>query len=159
MRSDLNKVICEHERRGSRDSYRQVRRKRSFALSEDSPAFESMKARYGYNTKAFGEHLNPLYGQVRKAVGRRWDDFYSVLRRNFDTRSVINAHILQHLYDRFEKDCYIKNGEIYVGPTRFRSAAGAYGISGTSSSTSTRVMGSSSAARGTDTASPSRTCR
>jgi len=120
MRSDLNKVICEHERRGSRDSYRQVRRKRQFALNEDSPAFESMKARYGYDTKDFGEHLNPLYGQVRKAVGRRWDDFYSVLRRNFDTRSVINAHILQHLYDRFEKDCYIKNGEVYVGPTRFR---------------------------------------
>jgi hypothetical protein len=124
MRSDLNKVICEHERRGSRDSYRQVRRNKSFALREDSPAFESMKARYGYNTKDFGEHLNPLYGQVRKAVGRRWDDFYSVLRRNFDTRSVINAHILQHLYDRFERDCYIKNGEIYVGPTRFRYGGG-----------------------------------
>jgi hypothetical protein len=120
MRSDLNKVICEHERRGSRDSYRQVRRKKGFALHEDSPAFESMKARYGYETKDFGEHLNPLYGQVRKAVGRRWDDFYSDLRRNFDTRSVINAHILQHLYDRFEKDCYVRNGEIYVAPNRFR---------------------------------------
>ena len=120
MRPDLNKVICEHERRGSRDSYRQVRRKKSFALNEDSPAFESMKARYGHNTKRLGEHLNPLYGQVRKAVGRRWDDFYSVFRRNFDTRSVINGHILQHLYDRFEKDCYIKGGEIYVEPSRFR---------------------------------------
>ncbi|HEX5207865.1 MAG TPA: hypothetical protein VFW10_08705 [Steroidobacteraceae bacterium] len=120
MRSDLNKVICEHERRGSHDSYRQVRHKKSFALNEDSPAFESMKARYGGNIKDFGEHLSPLYGQVRKALGRRWDDLYSDLRRNFDARSVINAHILQHLYDRFEKDCYIKNGEIYVGPRHFR---------------------------------------
>ncbi|MGH8289204.1 MAG: hypothetical protein ACREV7_09275 [Steroidobacteraceae bacterium] len=120
MRSDLNKVICEHERRGSRDSYRRVRHKKAFLLTEDSPARESMTARYGYNTKDFGEHLNPLYGQVRKAVGRRWAAFYGELSRNFDMRSRINEHILQHLFDRFEKDCYVREGEIYVGPTRFR---------------------------------------
>ncbi len=120
MRSDLNKVICEHERRGSRDSYRRVRRKKAFLLTEDSPARESMTARYGYNTKDFGEHLNPLYGQVRKAVGRRWDAFYGELCRTFDRRSRINEHILQHLFDRFEKDCYLRDSEIYVGPTRFR---------------------------------------
>jgi len=123
MRSDLNKVICEKERRRSSDSYRLVRHKKGVKFDPDEesqPIRQGMRHPYGWDTKDFGEHLSPLYGQIRKAVGRRFDDFYGELCRNFDMSTVQNRHILQHLYDRFEKDCYIRNGEIYVGPTRFR---------------------------------------
>lgn len=75
---------------------------------------EGMSFRYGYDGKTFNENLNPLYGQIRKAVGRKWDSFYSDLRKNFDMRSVINQHILQHLYQYIAKDVFMHNGELCV---------------------------------------------
>jgi hypothetical protein len=76
----------------------------------------------------FGEHLNPLYGIVRKNVGRKWDDVYSEMSEVFDMRSVINAHILQHLWQYVERYTYIEDGVIMVreryrsGPTTLADA-------------------------------------
>ena len=118
MRSDLNKVLCEHERRGSSKGFRAVRRDKDFARidveGEFTRSHESMKQRYGWDTKDFGEHLNPLKGQVRKAVGRRWDDFYSELCKNFDMSAVVNEHILQHLYDYVETEVIVKDGKLFT---------------------------------------------
>lgn len=124
MRDDLNKLLCEHERYGSNRSFRQVRRKREFVGNpgdeyENLRSREGIKRRYiggwGSDSKEFGENLNPLYGAVRKAVGRRWDDFYSELRTNFDTRSVINQHILQHLYSYIDTKTFLdEDGDVAV---------------------------------------------
>lgn len=119
MRKDLNKLLCEHERHRSSSSFHSVRHNKHFnVIEEDSVApFESMTKRHniGWNRKDFGENLNPLFGAVRKAVGTKWNDFYSELCQKFDMRGVINAHILQHLYDYICKDAYIgKDGQIYV---------------------------------------------
>ena len=120
MRADLNKQLCERERRGSRMSYKAVRRSKKHTTmgveGESLPASEGMTARYGYNTKDFSENLNPLYSQLRKAVGRPWAKFYSELCQNFDKRSVINQHILQHLYDRLEIHVHIRDGELWCAP-------------------------------------------
>lgn len=121
MRADLNKLLCERERRGgfrSRDHhpYRHMKR---FAPDTDpeegGPAGqESMTRRYGYDGKEFNENLRPLYGQVRRAVGRRWDAFYSDLCKVFDMRSVINQHILQHLKDYCEREIYLRDGALFI---------------------------------------------
>lgn len=119
MRKDLNKQLCERARHGHAKRYGDIRRNRHLDRhfddqydidSEDinAPTYqtggnrEGIKFRHSYhwNRKEFNEHLSPLYGIIRKAVGRKWDDFYSELKENFDTRSVINNHILEHLYDR-----------------------------------------------------------
>lgn len=102
MRSDLNKLLCEHERVGSKRSFKEVRRDRAFDLwDEDGPIGnrEGMRWRYKFhwNEKHFSENLNPLYGIIHKNVGRKWNDIYSELCKVFDTRSVINRHILIHL--------------------------------------------------------------
>lgn len=110
MRADLNKLLCEHERHGSSSSFRAVRRSQRFDLDEQFTARrESMKRRYGYDErKSFSENLNPLYGAVRKAVGTPWNTFYSELCKTFDKRSVINQHILDHLFRYVEiKDVYV----------------------------------------------------
>lgn len=118
MRADLNKQLCERERRGSRMRFKAVRHKKAHKdmgiEGETLPASEGMTARYGWNTKDFNENLNPLYSQIRKAVGRPWAKFYSELCQNFDKRSVINQHILQHLYDRLSIHVRVKKGELWV---------------------------------------------
>lgn len=118
MRRDLNKLLCEEERNGSSRSYKEVRNKKDFRIIDEdfSAGRESMTKRYmiaGIN-KEFGEHLNPLYGIVRKNVGRRWDDVYSELCEVFDFRSHINAHILVHLWDYVERDTFWKDGKVWV---------------------------------------------
>lgn len=114
MRRDLNKLLCEHERRGSKRGYKEVRRDRNFDLyDEDGPIGnrEGMRWRYKFhwNAKEFSENLNPLYGIIHKNVGRKWDDVYSELCQVFDTRSVINRRILIHL------DRMVEIKDVYVG--------------------------------------------
>lgn len=111
MRKDLNKQLCERERRGGYRKHHAFRRAKAYQPDWDvedggGPKSEGMKRRYGYNGKDFNENLKPLQGQVRKAVGRPWNKFYSELCQVFDKRSVINQHILQHLYDFISIDVY-----------------------------------------------------
>lgn len=122
MRKDLNKLLCERERRGSSRSFKEVRNIKKFnpRSSDDEwenlPARESIKRRYDWywdETKEFSENLNPLYGAVRKAVGTKWDDFYSELSKTFDFRSVINDHILLHLYHYIQIKTYVdEDGDV-----------------------------------------------
>lgn len=120
MRSDLNKQLCERERFRSWDRYGNYRHKKIFNnLGEEGeglPTRESMKRRYviEYSTKDLNENLNPLWGAVRKNVGKRWDKFYSELCSVFDKRSVINQHILDHLFQKVETEMYVgEDGKLY----------------------------------------------
>lgn len=131
MRKDLNKVLCEHERNLSDDHYSNYRHLKQFSdvrdLDEEdfeepftgvgSGHRESMKYRYGYNAKSFGENLNPLWGIVRKNVGRPWDKVYGEICAVFDKRSVINQHILTHLFQGVCVNVEVKDGALWVTPT------------------------------------------
>jgi len=99
MRSDIAKVLTEHERSGSWKGYHDVRRKnKQFAKDfEDLPDKESIKKRYVYDTKSFSDHLSPLYGFLRKSVGRPWDKVYSELATKLDRRSVAGFHVWSHV--------------------------------------------------------------
>lgn len=124
MRQDLNKLLCERERVGHSKKYREARRNKKFAnFGEEGellPSNEGMKYRHtrGYgDTKSFNENLSPLWGLIRKNVGRPYDKFYSELCQVFDKRSVINQHILQHLDDFLVKTLYLVDGELWVRGT------------------------------------------
>jgi hypothetical protein len=120
VRHDLNKLLCERERHGHDRKYKEVRRNKKFISpgeeGENMPSFESTKFRYSRvgEQKSFSENLTPLQGLIRANVGKRWDTFYSELCEVFDMSSVINQHILQHLYQYVEKEIYLKDDELYV---------------------------------------------
>lgn len=123
MRQDLNKLLCERERVRSKSKYRGVRHKKEFTFTADEDGgdsnHESMKERYTRGTgiwrKEFNENLNPLYGAIRKAVGRPWDAFYKDLCQVFDKRKVVNQHILEHLKDFVVTDTFLnEDGEVMI---------------------------------------------
>lgn len=118
MKKDLNKLLTERQRVGSSRSYHEVRRYRKFDARDldAAPTRESMTKRYRVfgNYKEFNEHLNPLWGVIRKNANRPWDKVYSELCRVFDMRSVINQHILTHLFDFVCIDVQIVDGLIRV---------------------------------------------
>jgi hypothetical protein len=121
MRDDLNKLLCEHERYHSSDKFSNYRHRKSFKHEDEDGEIggrESMQTRYRQDgfQKEFSENLNPLWGIIRKSVGKKWDNFYSELCKKFNMRSVINDHILQHLYQKVEVNTFFKNGEIWVKP-------------------------------------------
>lgn len=135
MRPDLNKLLCERERYGSTKGFAETRHAKKQNLSIDGEEIggrQGIKKRYGYETKSFSENLNPLFGAIRKAVGRKWDKFYSELCVTFDKRSVINQHILLHLENYIEyKNVYVEDGELWVKssyslPTKIRGSSVQY---------------------------------
>ena len=120
MREDLNKVLCERERNGSKRKFRNNRHQKKFnAFDDDGEEIrihESMKYRYDSYTerKAFSENLKPLKGIIRKSIGRKWDSFFSELCKTFNMDSVINKHILEHLYQYVKLNLIVKNGDLFI---------------------------------------------
>lgn len=129
MRNDFNKILVERERPRSWDhfgNYRHMRGPRG--LDDDEVGGrEKMKIRYklrGYD-KPFNENLNPLWGWLRSCVGKKWDKCYSELCKNFDMRGVINAHILQHLYQELEVNTLVGDkGQVLFHDSGYRSNKG-----------------------------------
>lgn len=118
MRKDINKLLCERERR-PHATYGPYRNMKRFSVARhdqeelsDLPQREGMKKRH--KDKSFNENLNPLYGFIHKNVGKKWDDVYSEICSSFDKRKVINQHILLHLFQYVETNCKVDDHGIYV---------------------------------------------
>lgn len=112
MKDGFAKELVERERHHSRDhyhNYRHVRGPKGAWDDDEVGGRESMKRRYKLRSsdKSFNENLNPLWGWLRSCLGKKWDKCYSELCKNFDMRGVINAHILQHLYQELETNTFV----------------------------------------------------
>ena len=115
MREDFNKLLVERERIGSSEKFHEVRHKKVF--NPEMGGRESMKARHvcNWRGKQFNENLNPLKGWLHSRLGKNWDKSYSELRKTFDTRSVINQHIMEHLWQYVERHAFVNaKGKIVV---------------------------------------------
>ena len=118
MRPDFNKVLVENARIGHSMNFGQHRKIKAFNTKDEDGNLtggrEGMKVRHKYvgNTKKFNENLGPLLGWLRQSVGKNWNKQYSELRQQFDARSVINNHILQHLFQYVELHCRVIDGKV-----------------------------------------------
>jgi hypothetical protein len=99
MRSDMDKVIVERPRLGSRQKARKgYRKKWQRFTAEDYPQRESIFAHKG-RTKFFNEHLGPLRRYLRKQAGRPWNKVFAEICKNLRCDSVVQSHVRDHLYD------------------------------------------------------------
>ncbi len=114
MRPDFNKLLVERERHGSGMSFGDVRHNKRASESDrlQIGGRESMKRRHKIagEYKSFNENLNPLKGFLHSKVGKKWDKVYSEIKKTFDTRGVINNHILEHLFDYVEINTKVVGG-------------------------------------------------
>ncbi len=117
MRKDFSKLLTEQPRYGSDRSFREARHSKKFKSFEEGGR-EGMRFRYNpyYDErKFFGEFLAPLERYLKKQAGRKWDDVYGEIRKNFDVRKVTNQHIFEHIYDFIEvKNLFYEDGVLYV---------------------------------------------
>lgn len=124
MRPDFAKQLTERERIHHADHYHNYRHvKGPKGLTDDEVGGrESMRKRYnfGYDRKSFNENLNPLKSWVHSGLGKNWDKYYGQLRKQFDARKVINAHILEHLFQYVEIHTFVgEKGAVMFMDTRY----------------------------------------
>ena len=116
MRDDMDKVIVERPRRGGGvqgDG-------RKWRNSKERGSHLGMKRGYG-RTKWLNENLAPLKRWLHKQVHRLWDKVYAELCSGIDRRSTVQAHIFQHIDDFVERRAVLRDGEVWVRKSWWRS--------------------------------------
>lgn len=109
MREDMDKVIVERPRRGGGvqgDG-------RKWRNSKERGSRLGMRQGYDY-PKGLNENLAPLKRWLHKQVHRPWDKVYSELCSGIDRRSVVQAHIFEHIDDFVERDAVMHGGQVLV---------------------------------------------
>ena len=117
MREDMDKVIVERPRHGSRATSDDPKgwNKKKYGTShpdlEDLPHRESMSMgrKYGYDSKQLNEHLRPLYRFLDKQVNRPWDKVYSEICEGIKLTSTVQRHILSHVFDHVAQNITIRD--------------------------------------------------
>lgn len=105
MRKDMFKVIVGRPRRGSQMSYREVRaheKNENRVRDCDSDPYiykESMTRPYrAWDAhKELNENLAPLYRFLRSSCGKKWDDVFSEICENINTKSTVHQHVRDHV--------------------------------------------------------------
>lgn len=124
MRSDMHKVIVERPRCG-RSWAEPVKTGGSIAVCsavDDLDGFDSgpKRAPWFPKDKHFNEHLGPLKRFLNAQAGRPWDKVYAEICAGIDRRSVIGAHVLQHVPDFVEVTeegrRWARRSRLYVHP-------------------------------------------
>jgi hypothetical protein len=116
MRDDMDKVIVERPRRGGGvqgDG-------RKWRNSRERGSHLGMTQGYRHR-KGFNENLAPLKRWLHKQVHRPWDKVYAELCSGIDRRSTVQAHIFQHIDDFVEREAVLRDGEVRVRKSWWRS--------------------------------------
>ncbi len=117
MRADMSKVLVDEPRSGRATAWalagsRRQHRHRLDPDLEGGPARLGMKD--GRGDKWFGEHLGPLYRYLRGQVDRPWDKVYGELCAALDRRSVVQAHLFEHIADQVAIETVWQDGQVWA---------------------------------------------
>lgn len=124
MRPDFKKILTERPRRGSGSGFKDVRRAHQDHITDDDVGFkESMRRPYRRGRKEFSDLLGPLHRFLNAQVGRSWDEVYSEIAVHTKGGSMIQQHLLQHVFRYVERRIWVgtdnrlygKRGELLDG--------------------------------------------
>jgi hypothetical protein len=120
MRSDMDKVIVERPRLGRSGSNKAKgsRKRLQKGWPDNLPRQEGIKRRSRGGTKTFNEHLGPLRRFLASNVGRPWDKVFSEMRAHININSVVQAHILTHVFDYVNAHAVLIDGVPCRGGSR-----------------------------------------
>ena len=118
MREDMDKVLVESPRSGrarasALQGSRRQQRHRLDPDGEGAPQHVGMR-RDAIERKHFGEHLGPLYRYLRQQVNRSWAKVYGELCAQLDRRSVVQAHLFQHIGDKVAIETVWHDGQVWT---------------------------------------------
>jgi hypothetical protein len=117
----MSKLIVERPRTGratAKYKRRATVREATWAEREDAQAtHESMKCKkHRWQLKGLNENLAPFWRFLGGCVGRPWAKVYSEICEHVDRASAVQAHILQHVWDRVERNPVFRDGKVYAIP-------------------------------------------
>ena len=120
MRDDMDEVIIERPRRGSRwlKHARRTRRidpKVATARDPDAIPLQVGIGRwttYSRNRKTLNENLSPLRRYLEKQVNRPWDKVWSDISENLSASSTVQQHVRDHIGDFVAMQTFIKDGVV-----------------------------------------------
>jgi len=110
MRKDIGKIITERERTGSSLPSPKTGlsiRWNGYEGEYDYDRKASMSWNRLVDRKGFTDVLSPLYRWLDKQVGRPWNKVYSEICANLDKRKVTHVHVLDHLFQRIERNVFM----------------------------------------------------
>jgi hypothetical protein len=123
MRPDLAKCTTESYRRG-RGYAHLYKMKFGGKVAVDPDPEDDYLNEYGgfhssarhrhWESKDFTDRLGALKGNLRKNLGRRWDEVFSEFCRLLDRRSLSGYHIWTHLQQEVEMKTFMSGGKVYA---------------------------------------------
>jgi len=121
MRPDMDKVIVERPRFGSRQhgTPKGLRRRLQRFGDDGPPRFEGIKRRGG-KTKYLNEHLGPLRRYLDSQVGRPWDLVFSEICAQIDRKSAVQDHVRDHVEGYVARHVVEVDGVLHVAADRWR---------------------------------------
>jgi hypothetical protein len=125
VRADMSKVLVESPRIGrararAHEGRRRQLRQRPDRDGECAPQRLGMQRDIRAAHKHFGEHLGPLHRYLRQQVHRPWAKVYGELCAGLDRRSVVQAHLFQHIGDKVDVDTVWQDDAVWVRGWRGR---------------------------------------
>lgn len=114
MRQDMDKVIVERPRIGSRMKSRKkgYRKYLQSTPLEELPSREPMLGRWKGRSKWLNEHLGPMRRFLRSNLGRLWNDVHSELCEHVSFENAVQSHVLDHIYDFVHRRVELREGQI-----------------------------------------------
>jgi hypothetical protein len=101
MRADMDKVIVERPRVGSRAPSRKkgYRKYCQQVGIENLPRREPLPGRWRGRERQLNEHLGPMRRFLRSRVGRPWNKVHQELCEHVSFNNAVQMHVLTHVFD------------------------------------------------------------
>jgi len=117
----MSKLLVERPRTGramAKYKRRATVREDTWAEREDAQTtYESMRCKkHRWQLKGLNENLAPFWRFLGGCVGRPWAKVYSEICEHVDRASAVQAHVLQHVWDRVERNPVFRDGKVYMAP-------------------------------------------